>query len=82
MNDPSPFSLQDEIALITGCGSGLGLAIARCFVQAGARVILVGRRQEVLAKAAADLGDAASFIVHDVNKVASALARVDRAGMD
>jgi gluconate 5-dehydrogenase len=80
MDVQSPFSLQDEIALITGGGSGLGLGIARCFVHAGARVILVGRRQEALAKAAADLGDAASCIVHDVNDVASAQALIERAG--
>ncbi|WP_349258560.1 SDR family NAD(P)-dependent oxidoreductase, partial [Aggregatilinea sp.] len=41
------FSLEHETALITGGGSGLGLGIARCFVEAGARVILVGRREEL-----------------------------------
>lgn len=42
------FSLEGETALITGGGSGLGLGVAGCFVQAGARVILVGRRSDVL----------------------------------
>jgi len=40
----TPFSLKGEIALITGGGSGLGLGIATCFVEAGAQVVLVGRR--------------------------------------
>lgn len=61
MNQPSPFSLAGETALITGGGSGLGLGIARCFVMAGARVILVGRREDVLATACAELGATASM---------------------
>jgi gluconate 5-dehydrogenase len=68
-NQPNAFSLEGETALITGGGSGLGLGIARCFVQAGAHVILVGRRPEVLEKAAAALGSAAKFISHDVTEV-------------
>lgn len=62
----SPFSLVGETALITGGGTGLGLGIATAFVQAGARVVLVGRRADVLAAAAAPLGDAASFEAHDI----------------
>jgi NAD(P)-dependent dehydrogenase (short-subunit alcohol dehydrogenase family) len=45
------FSLEGETALITGGGSGPGLGIMECFVQAGARVALVGRRSDVLQKA-------------------------------
>ncbi|WP_373741240.1 SDR family oxidoreductase [Neisseria sp.] len=45
-------------ALITGGGSGIGLALARRFHAAGHRVILVGRRAEVLQKAAAELSGA------------------------
>ena len=71
MNDS--FSLAGETALITGGGTGLGLGIARCFVQAGARVVLVGRRAEVLKKAAAELGEAATWESHDIlNFAASA----------
>lgn len=64
---PSPFSLRDEIALITGGGTGLGSAIARCFVAAGAQVVLTGRRVEVLEKTAADLGSSAIALPADVN---------------
>jgi NAD(P)-dependent dehydrogenase (short-subunit alcohol dehydrogenase family) len=63
------FRLDGETALITGGGSGLGFGIARCFVAAGARVILVGRREGPLRKAAAKLGRSARWIAHDVNQL-------------
>jgi len=66
------FSLQGERALITGGGTGIGLGMARCFVQAGARVVLVGRRESELSKAAAELGSAALFISHDITKLEQA----------
>ncbi|NQV34077.1 MAG: SDR family NAD(P)-dependent oxidoreductase, partial [Phycisphaeraceae bacterium] len=37
------FSLQNEIALITGGGTGIGLGIAQSLIQAGARVVLSSR---------------------------------------
>jgi gluconate 5-dehydrogenase len=52
---PGIFSLAGETALITGGGSGLGLGMARCMLAAGARVLLVGRREAPLQQAAADL---------------------------
>jgi NAD(P)-dependent dehydrogenase (short-subunit alcohol dehydrogenase family) len=66
MNAPLPFRLDDEIALITGGGTGIGLGIAKCFVAAGAKVIIVGRREDVLAEAVGSLGPGASCRVHDV----------------
>ncbi len=48
------FRLDGKTALVTGGGSGLGLAIARCLRQAGARVVIAGRRLDVLRAAAAD----------------------------
>ncbi|HEX3358316.1 MAG TPA: glucose 1-dehydrogenase [Tepidisphaeraceae bacterium] len=73
------FSLEGETALITGGGSGLGLGIAECFVEAGARVVLVGRRADVLKKAAAKLGDRAAFEVQDITHVDQAESLVQRA---
>lgn len=64
-----PFQLTDKTALITGGGSGIGLGIARCMVACGARVVLVGRREEVLATACSELGEMASYIVHDITRL-------------
>ncbi|UCF39028.1 MAG: SDR family oxidoreductase [Acidobacteriota bacterium] len=60
------FSLENETALITGGGTGLGLGIARCFVEAGARVMISGRRREKLEEAAQELGPSAGWILQDV----------------
>jgi gluconate 5-dehydrogenase len=76
MNDV--FSLSGETALITGGGTGLGLGMAQCFVAAGAKVVLVGRRAELLEKAAQELGSAATWEVHDVTQVEEAGALIER----
>lgn len=44
-----------KTALITGSGTGIGKAIATRFVEQGANVIILGRRPEPLADAAAEL---------------------------
>jgi len=73
------FSLKGETALITGGGTGLGLGIATCFAEAGAKVVLVGRRADVLEKAAAKIGKAAFVERHDVTKLDGAETLVKRA---
>jgi gluconate 5-dehydrogenase len=80
---PNPFSLKGETALITGGGTGIGFGIASCFVQAGARVVLVGRRADVLREAAKSLGRRAAVVVHDVNQADRGdelVAQVNRLG--
>lgn len=69
MNFPSIFSLEGQVAVITGGGTGIGQAIAACMHEAGATVVLVGRREEELAKAVAALGDRASYCVHDITEM-------------
>ncbi len=64
----NPFSLKGEIALITGGGSGLGFGIASCLARSGARVVLVGRRADVLKQAAKKIGRQAAFEPHDVTR--------------
>lgn len=69
---PNPFHLNNETALITGGGSGIGLGVARCMIHAGAKVVLVGRREERLTQACAELGPKSSYVVHDVTRVDAA----------
>jgi len=52
------FDLSGRVALITGAYRGLGFGIARGLAQAGATVILNGRKPDELAKAARTLQDA------------------------
>ena len=61
-----PFSLAGQVALITGGGTGLGLGMAKAFAAQGAKVILAGRREEVLQKAVKEIGESADYRVHDV----------------
>ncbi|GGH07280.1 3-oxoacyl-ACP reductase [Alsobacter metallidurans] len=63
------FGLDGRHALVTGGGSGLGLAIARCFLQAGARVTIVGVNEAKLAAACAELGGDVAGHAFDVTRV-------------
>lgn len=47
--------LRNKIAWVTGAGTGIGLAGAKALAEAGAVVVLSGRRAEVLEAAAAEL---------------------------
>jgi NAD(P)-dependent dehydrogenase (short-subunit alcohol dehydrogenase family) len=51
------FDLSGRTALVTGGNSGIGLAMARALGLAGARVVLVARRQSELEAAAGSLAD-------------------------
>jgi gluconate 5-dehydrogenase len=66
------FGLKGEHAVVTGGGSGLGLAIATCFVEAGAKVMIVGTNAEKLAKACETLGPSANSHIFDVTATAGA----------
>ncbi|MFE1774351.1 glucose 1-dehydrogenase [Streptomyces sp. NPDC059008] len=58
--------LDGKVAVITGAGRGQGAAEARLFVESGARVVLGDVRVAEGRAVAAELGDAAVFVPHDV----------------
>ena len=47
---------SSKVAIVTGAGSGIGKAVATAFLKSGYRVVLAGRRQELLEKAVSDAG--------------------------
>src|SRR3954467_364650 len=77
-NIMTPFRCDNDIALVTGGGSGLGLATARCLAAAGARVVITGRREDVLRQAATDIGPMAVAMPADVNQLDGLPALVER----
>jgi len=72
------FRLDGEVALITGGGSGLGLGMARALHAAGAKVVLVGRRAELVQAAAEELGEGAYWEAADVTAFDTLPALVER----
>lgn len=76
---PTAFSLAGQNALITGGGSGLGLGMAQCLAAAGARVVLVGRREAELRAACTTIGPQAIALVGDVTKLAAIPSLVEQA---
>jgi NAD(P)-dependent dehydrogenase (short-subunit alcohol dehydrogenase family) len=54
--DVSYLSLQDKVALVSGASRGIGKAIALAFADAGADVVISGRKLPGLEEAAAEIG--------------------------
>ena len=61
-------SLRGKTALITGGATGIGFAIAEQMYDAGANIVIAGRREGKLKEAAAKLGDRCSWYVFDVTE--------------
>jgi NAD(P)-dependent dehydrogenase (short-subunit alcohol dehydrogenase family) len=59
-------SRQIRRALVTGGGSGIGAACARALTASGVHVTILGRREARL-RAVVEAGDAAAFLVADIN---------------
>src|SRR5947209_16313210 len=62
--------LDGKTAVITGGNSGIGLATAKRFVQEGAFVFIVGRRQNELDKAVKQIGRNVMGVQGDVSNLA------------
>jgi gluconate 5-dehydrogenase len=78
----APFDLTGRVALVTGAYRGLGFGISRGLAQAGATVVLNGRKPDELARAAKVLTDAgmkadvAAFDVNDRAAIKTAIAAI------
>jgi len=55
--------MQNKVVIVTGAARGIGLAVARRVVEAGSKVVAVGRDRAALDEAAAELGATESVLV-------------------
>ena len=79
--------LDGKVAVVTGGSSGIGLAAAKAFVDEGAYVFIVGRRQAELDKAKAAIGRNVSTVQADVAKLVDldrlyAQVKAEKGGVD
>jgi 3-hydroxybutyrate dehydrogenase len=72
---------RERHALVTGAGGGIGFAVARALADRGLRLTLLGRDEERLAQAAAEIGtaDSARFVVADVTSESAVRDAFERA---
>jgi gluconate 5-dehydrogenase len=79
-----PFDLSGKVALVTGAQRGLGFAISGGLAEAGATVVLNGRKHDALTDAAATLGkdghrvSTSAFDVTDGDAVRAAVSAIER----
>jgi len=66
------FSIEGKTALVTGGSRGIGLMIARGFVEAGARVYISSRKQDVCDEVAAQLSKVGTCVSLPANLSAEA----------
>ncbi|WP_417622409.1 SDR family oxidoreductase [Parasphingorhabdus sp.] len=71
--------LTDKTVVITGASSGIGEETARMLATAGARVMLVARREDRLMALAAEIGNGAVHLALDLAQKDSAQVMLDTA---
>lgn len=76
------FSLDGSLALVTGGGTGIGRAITDALVEAGARVVVAGRRKEPLQDTARAYPGKVFAYEYDVTKTEEALQFLSRVEQD
>ena len=70
--------LEGKVALVTGGGTGIGAGVVERFVAEGARVLITGRRKEMLDKVVASSPDGSvTSFVGDVCEEGNAEKMVD-----
>lgn len=67
------------MAIVTGGGTNLGKAAAAELLRCGSSVVIAGRRDDVLAQAAQDLGEGCSWVSGDIRETDGARAIVGAA---
>ena len=72
MEESGPVFPDDHVVVVTGGGTGIGYEIAKAFDAAGARVVIAGRRKEVLEEAASGISDRVRPLPFDVARVEDA----------
>ena len=61
--------LENKVAVITGGNSGIGLSTAKLFKAEGARVVITGRRQDVIDSAIKEIGGDSIGFKSDTSKL-------------
>lgn len=72
-------NMNDKVVWITGASSGIGEALARVYSEAGAKVILSGRRLVALQEVASSLPNDAKVIPFEVTDYEALPAKVEEA---
>lgn len=71
MSTSANFSIEGQVALVTGGGSGIGRQFAKTLAAAGAKVVIMGRRDSPLKDTVAEIemeGGTASYIRCDLTR--------------
>lgn len=77
MQNAASADSHQKIAIVTGGGSGLGLAIVKAFTTNNVKTIIVGRDEEKLKAAKAELGDNCFYKVCDLSDLSTIPALIE-----